>query len=253
MGAALERDTTDVTLPGDPHPLGALHPITQVRQEMEDILLGARLPDRRRPRGRDRVARLHRPQHPRRAPGALAERHLLHRRPPRPHAAHPDLAGAGARDAAVGAADLPGRAGRRLPPRRHRRHPQPDVPPDGGAGGGRGPHDGPPQGHDAPLLPRAARRRSARSCCSRTSSRSPSPRWTSRSRTSTRTAARPGSSWPAPGWSTPTCSSTCGIDSERYTGFAFGCGLDRIAMIRFGVPDLRLFFENDLRFLEQFA
>ena len=44
-----------------------------------------------------------------------------------------------------------------------------------------------------------------------------------------------------------------GYDSERYTGFAFGCGLDRIAMIRFGVPDLRLFFENDLRFLEQFA
>ena len=57
----------------------------------------------------------------------------------------------------------------------------------------------------------------------------------------------------APGWSTRTCSRYCGIDSERYTGFAFGCGLDRIAMIRFGVPDLRLFFENDLRFLEQFA
>ena len=35
--------------------------------------------------------------------------------------------------------------------------------------------------------------------------------------------------------------------------FAFGWGLDRIAMIRFGVPDLRLFYENDLRFLEQFA
>ena len=40
MGAALERDTADVTLPGDPHPVGAIHPITQVRQEMEDILLG---------------------------------------------------------------------------------------------------------------------------------------------------------------------------------------------------------------------
>ncbi len=44
-----------------------------------------------------------------------------------------------------------------------------------------------------------------------------------------------------------------GIDPEEFTGFAFGCGLDRIAMIRHGVPDLRLFFENDLRFLEQFA
>ena len=45
----------------------------------------------------------------------------------------------------------------------------------------------------------------------------------------------------------------CGIDSERYTGFAFGWGLDRIAMIRYGVPDLRMLFDGDLRVLEQFA
>ncbi len=51
----------------------------------------------------------------------------------------------------------------------------------------------------------------------------------------------------------PNVLEACGIDSERYTGFAFGCGLDRIAMLRCDVPDLRLFFENDLRFLEQFA
>ncbi|ROR32563.1 phenylalanine--tRNA ligase subunit alpha [Inmirania thermothiophila] len=43
-----------------------------------------------------------------------------------------------------------------------------------------------------------------------------------------------------------------GIDSERYTGFAFGLGVERFAMLRYGVDDLRLFFENDLRFLEQF-
>jgi phenylalanyl-tRNA synthetase alpha chain len=43
------------------------------------------------------------------------------------------------------------------------------------------------------------------------------------------------------------------VDPERYTGFAFGAGLDRLAMVRHGVPDLRLLFENDLRFLEQFA
>ncbi len=43
-----------------------------------------------------------------------------------------------------------------------------------------------------------------------------------------------------------------GIDPERYTGFAFGFGLDRFAMLRYGVNDLRLFFENDLRFLQQF-
>jgi phenylalanyl-tRNA synthetase alpha chain len=43
-----------------------------------------------------------------------------------------------------------------------------------------------------------------------------------------------------------------GIDAEKYTGFAFGIGLDRFAMLRYGVNDLRLFFENDLNFLKQF-
>jgi len=42
------------------------------------------------------------------------------------------------------------------------------------------------------------------------------------------------------------------IDSERYQGFAFGLGPDRLTMLRYGVDDLRLFFENDLRFLKQF-
>ena len=44
----------------------------------------------------------------------------------------------------------------------------------------------------------------------------------------------------------------CGIDSEKYTGFAFGLGVERIAMLRYGIPDIRLFFENDPRFLAQF-
>jgi len=44
-----------------------------------------------------------------------------------------------------------------------------------------------------------------------------------------------------------------GIDSERYTGYAFGMGVERLAMLRYGVGDLRLFFDNDLRFLRQFG
>jgi phenylalanyl-tRNA synthetase alpha chain len=43
-----------------------------------------------------------------------------------------------------------------------------------------------------------------------------------------------------------------GYDSERFTGFAFGTGIERIAMLKYGVDDIRLFYENDLRFLEQF-
>jgi phenylalanyl-tRNA synthetase alpha chain len=44
----------------------------------------------------------------------------------------------------------------------------------------------------------------------------------------------------------------CGIDAEKYTGFAFGLGVERVAMLRYGIPDIRLLFENDPRFLSQF-
>jgi phenylalanyl-tRNA synthetase alpha chain len=43
------------------------------------------------------------------------------------------------------------------------------------------------------------------------------------------------------------------IDAEKYTGYAFGMGIDRMAMVRYNIPDLRMFFENDLRFLRQFV
>jgi phenylalanyl-tRNA synthetase alpha chain len=43
-----------------------------------------------------------------------------------------------------------------------------------------------------------------------------------------------------------------GYDPERFTGFAFGLGLERIAMLKHGIDDIRLFYENDLRFLSQF-
>ena len=46
---------------------------------------------------------------------------------------------------------------------------------------------------------------------------------------------------------------SAGIDTEKYTGYAFGMGVERLAMLRYGVNDLRLFFENDLKFLQQFA
>lgn len=50
----------------------------------------------------------------------------------------------------------------------------------------------------------------------------------------------------------PNVFSNVGIDHERFTGFAFGIGVERLSMLRYGVNDLRLFFENDLRFLRQF-
>ena len=50
----------------------------------------------------------------------------------------------------------------------------------------------------------------------------------------------------------PNVLEAAGIDSERWQGYAFGMGIDRLAMLRYGVDDLRLFFENDLQFLKQF-
>ncbi|AOS98334.1 Phenylalanine--tRNA ligase alpha subunit [Microbulbifer aggregans] len=50
----------------------------------------------------------------------------------------------------------------------------------------------------------------------------------------------------------PNVFASCDIDSDTYSGFAFGMGVERLAMLRYGVNDLRLFFDNDLRFLKQF-
>jgi phenylalanyl-tRNA synthetase alpha chain len=51
----------------------------------------------------------------------------------------------------------------------------------------------------------------------------------------------------------PTVLAAAGIDGERWQGYAFGLGIERLAMLRYGVDDLRLFYENDLQFLKQFA
>ena len=50
----------------------------------------------------------------------------------------------------------------------------------------------------------------------------------------------------------PNVLKNCGIDAEKYTGFAFGLGIERIALLKYGINDIRLFFENDIRFLRQF-
>ncbi len=50
----------------------------------------------------------------------------------------------------------------------------------------------------------------------------------------------------------PNVLKNCGIDPEKYSGFAFGMGIERITMLKYQINDLRLFFENDIRFLEQF-
>ncbi len=50
----------------------------------------------------------------------------------------------------------------------------------------------------------------------------------------------------------PVVLENCGIDSKKYSGFAFGFGIDRIAMLKYGIPDIRLMYENDVNFLKQY-
>jgi phenylalanyl-tRNA synthetase alpha chain len=50
----------------------------------------------------------------------------------------------------------------------------------------------------------------------------------------------------------PNVLKNCGIDPEEFTGFAFGMGIERVTMLRYQINDLRLFSENDVRFLRQF-
>jgi phenylalanyl-tRNA synthetase alpha chain len=51
----------------------------------------------------------------------------------------------------------------------------------------------------------------------------------------------------------PSVLKNCKIDPEKYTGFAFGMGVERIAMLKYQINDIRLFFENDIRFIKQFT
>jgi phenylalanyl-tRNA synthetase alpha chain len=51
----------------------------------------------------------------------------------------------------------------------------------------------------------------------------------------------------------PNVLKNCGIDAAKYQGFAFGMGIERIAMLKYGIPDLRSFFESDLRWLKHYG
>jgi phenylalanyl-tRNA synthetase alpha chain len=51
----------------------------------------------------------------------------------------------------------------------------------------------------------------------------------------------------------PNVLEACGVDSSRYQGFAWGMGIDRLAMLKYGIPDLRAFFDSDLRWLRHYG
>ena len=252
LGAALERDTTDVTLPGDPHPLGALHPITQVRQEMEDILLalGYRIADGPEVETEwHNFTALNTPAgHPARSP---SDTFFIAGRPDR--MLRTQTSPVQVREMQRGQPPIylvaPGVVYRRddidatHSPMFHQME-------------GLAVDEGLTMAHLKGTMLHFFRELlgSEREILLQ-------PHFFPFTEPSVDVQVsyvdKSGrSAWlelAGAGMVDPNVLEACGIDAERYTGFAFGCGLDRIAMIRFGVPDLRLFFENDLRFLEQFA
>ncbi len=252
LGAALERDTTDVTLPGDPQPLGALHPITQVRREMEDILLalGYRIADGPEVETDWHVfTALNTPAgHPSRS---ASDTFYVDGRPDRLLRTQTSPVQVREMQAAQPPMYLvaPGTVYRRddidatHSPMFHQME-------------GLAIDEGLTLAHLKGTMLHFFRELlgSEREILLQ-------PHFFPFTEPSVNVQVSYTDKNGRPGWLElagagmvdPNVLGHAGIDSERYTGFAFGCGLDRIAMIRFGVPDLRLFFENDLRFLEQFA
>jgi phenylalanyl-tRNA synthetase alpha chain len=155
-------------------------------------------------------------------------------------APHAHVAGAGAHAAGVPPAGARAHPGQRLPPRLLRRDARAGVRAVEGLAVDEGCRSSTSRPR-SPSSPALLRRHAARALRARATSRSPSRRrrWTSRS-TSATGAARAGSRSSAAAWCTPTVLEAAGVDSERYTGWAFGMGPARIAMSRHDIPDIRL-------------
>ncbi len=254
LGSRLATDPTDVTLPGDAHPLGALHPITQVQRELEEILLGLgyRIADGpETPEIEDdfhNFDALNTPAgHPARSssdtlyveghPGIAlrpqtspAQIRVMEREDPPVYVIH---TGAVYRKDDVDATHSP------------MFHQIEGLAID----------DGLTLGHLKGTLLHIARElvgdRESWFQAHFFPFTEPSielyVEWTDRHGRQTSMELL------GAGMVDPNVLRAVGYDPERYTGFAFGAGVDRLAMVRFGIPDLRLLYEGDLRVLEQFA
>ena len=285
--AAWPADAIDVTLPGTP-PVAPRPPAPadRTRREIEDVFVGLGYRVDGGPGDRARLLQLHRAEPPAGPSGAAHAGQLLRRSGDAgPRASSNEATCRPARSDVLWrthtspmqvramedprAAALHHRPGHGLPARHDRRHAPADVPPGRGARGGGGHlagrprrdprggcardlRAGAPDPAEAGLLPvHRAERAGGRLVLSLRRHRR-----ARRRRSAIRSARAPAGSrsW-APGWSTRTCSASSAATTTSPTtvqGFAFGMGIERIAMLRHAIPDLRLFFENDVRFLEQF-
>ena len=243
----------DVTMPARFVGAGSVHPVTLVRRELIDIFAGMGFDVFEGPeRNRKGLLQFPGAQHPRRSPRARHAGYLLYHG--RILTSLADILGADSRHGEQKAAHQGFESGQGVPLRLGR-DPFAHVPPDGGAGRR--------QGHHPQRFEGIARRVRAPHVQFRRLRPSYFP-FTEPSVEVDLSCSNcggkgcricKGTGWIevlGAGMVNRRVLENCGVDPDVYTGFAFGMGLERIAMIKYGINDIRLMFEGDVRFLKQF-
>ena len=244
-------------MPGQRVPLGKKHPLTIVLDEIREIFLGLGFSVAEGPEVELDYYNFESAGHPQKPPRPGHPGHLLYLRQHRP--AHPDLRHAGARDGSAAPAHrviAPG-PGLTAPTRWTPPTPRSSTRSRGWWSTAASPC--PTSRACWSCSPRRSTARIPRCGSARTTSRLPSrrPRWTwpvssARAPAAACARARGGSKSSAAAWCNPDVLSGCNVDPREYSGYAFGMGLERLVMRRYKIDDIRLFYENDVRFLHQF-
>ena len=262
---ARESAGVDLTMPGRGRWIGAAHPVTRVIDEIVDIFRELGFSVAGGPEAETEWYNFGALNFPADHPAMDMHDTLYldcrgHRGAGRAAAhAHPHVAGADSHAARVGAAGARGHPGPRLPERSLRRLARAGLHPARGAGGRRGHLVRGSQGHAQPLRPPVLQRRYAGALPPVVLPfTEPSAEMDVGCQLcgGTGCAACKGTGWMeilGCGMVHPKVLENCGVDAERHTGFAFGMGPHRIAMLRYGIPDIRLLYEGDMRFLAQLA
>ena len=264
LEARVAAEWADVTLPGRPAAQGSIHPVSQVMDEITAIFADLGFCGRRGAAGRERLVQLRRAQHPARASGAAGARHLLHgarrrRQPAAARAPHPHLAGAGPRFMEAHGVPCriiaPGRVYRADYDQTH----TPMFHQVEGLAIDRDISmanlkwvleefcraffevDGVELKFRASHFPFTEPSAEVDIRCS----------WAGG-----QLRIGEGDDWMeilGSGMVHPKVLAAAGVDPEKWQGFAFGMGIDRLAMLKYGIPDLRAFFESDLRWLRHYG
>ena len=246
LRSRLSSERLDVTLPGRGQSSGGLHPVTRTLERISSLFRAIGFDVVEGPEIEDDYHNFEALNIPAHHPAPRDAGHLL--RSGREAAPHPHFAGADTGHAVPPASTQDHRAGPRLPVRL-RPDPYADVPSGRGADGRGGRELRPSQG-DPARVPAAG---SSKPTTLEVRFR---PSYFPFTEPSAEVDIRGERGWLevlGSGMVHPKVLENCGIDSERHTGFAFGMGVERFAMLRYGVDDLRSFFDNDLRFLRQFV